>query len=89
MNKSGTMRPQNATSDAGYNPMHPLHTMQMCGMDKVAEITGRSKRLVRSASGEGVKLESRRRPNQARLDDLRAFMDDQKVCERRCWMPTL
>jgi hypothetical protein len=60
----------------------------MGGGAKVAEITGRKERLIRSSSGNSIVLEKRIRPKQACLADLKTFMDDQKVCERHiyCWL---
>ena len=53
--------------------------VQHFGSDKVAEITGRSRRIVRR-DGEGAfaRFAVESRPGSANLDETRAFMDDQK-----------
>jgi len=53
--------------------------VQHFGTDKVAEITGRSRRIVRR-DGEGAfaRFAVESRPGSANLDETRAFMDDQK-----------
>ncbi|KAB2694586.1 methylase [Ochrobactrum sp. Kaboul] len=53
--------------------------VQHFGKDKVAEITGRSRRIVRRDDGSNIAcfaVESR--PGSANLDETRAFMDDEK-----------
>lgn len=50
------------------------------GTDKVAEVTGRSRRIVRRATEDGaVRFAVEKRPGAANLDEARAFMDDQKA----------
>jgi len=48
--------------------------VQHFGTDKVAEVTGRSKRVIRSQG----KLKVQKRPAASNLDETRAFMDDEK-----------
>ena len=49
------------------------------GTDTVAEVTGRSRRIVRKATEDGtVRFAVEKRPGSANLDEARAFMDDQK-----------
>ncbi len=53
--------------------------VQHFGTDKVAEITGRSRRIVRrDGHGAFARFAVETRPGSANLDETRAFMDDQK-----------
>lgn len=52
--------------------------VQHFGTDKVAEITGRSRRIVRKDTGSLSRYAVENRPGSANLDETRAFMDDQK-----------
>ncbi|WP_313195213.1 strawberry notch-like NTP hydrolase domain-containing protein [Shinella zoogloeoides] len=53
--------------------------VQHFGTDKVAEITGRSRRIVRrDGDGAFARFAVETRPGSANLDETRAFMDDQK-----------
>lgn len=48
------------------------------GADQVAEVTGRSKRIVRKTGTGGERLAVETRPASANLGETRAFMDDDK-----------
>ncbi len=48
------------------------------GADQVAEVTGRSKRIVRKTGAGGERLAVETRPVSANLGETRAFMDDDK-----------
>ncbi len=49
------------------------------GTDKVAEVTGRSRRIVRRATEDGTtRFAVEKRPGAANLDEARAFMDNEK-----------
>jgi hypothetical protein len=53
--------------------------VQHFGTEKVAEITGRSRRIVRRGdSGTFARFAVESRPGSANLDETRAFMDDEK-----------
>jgi hypothetical protein len=53
--------------------------VQHFGADRVAEITGRSRRIVRrDGDGAFARFAFESRPGSANLDETRAFMDDQK-----------
>ena len=53
--------------------------VQHLGTDKVAEITGRSRRIVRrNVGGNMARFAVENRPGSANLDETRAFMDDEK-----------
>jgi predicted RNA methylase len=53
--------------------------VQHFGTEKVAEITGRSRRIVRrDGSGAFARFAVESRPGSANLDETRAFMDDEK-----------
>jgi hypothetical protein len=53
--------------------------VQTFGTDRVAEITGRSRRIVRRAdSGSIARFAVENRPGSANLDEARAFQDDEK-----------
>ena len=53
--------------------------VQHFGTDKVAEITGRSRRIVRrDGDGAFARFAVESRPGSANLDETRAFMDDRK-----------
>lgn len=52
--------------------------VQHFGTDTVAEITGRSRRIVRKETGSVSRYAVENRPGSANLDETRAFMDDQK-----------
>src|SRR3546814_13565320 len=48
------------------------------GPEQVAEVTGRSKRVVRKADPGGDRLSVESRPASANLGETQAFMDDEK-----------
>jgi predicted RNA methylase len=48
------------------------------GTDQVAEVTGRSRRIVKRESGNGFKLVAENRPASANLAETQSFMDDKK-----------
>lgn len=48
------------------------------GTDMVAEVTGRSRRIVKQAGPNGFKLAVQNRPGKANLAETQAFMDDKK-----------
>ncbi|SFU15753.1 strawberry notch family protein [Mesorhizobium sp. YR577] len=53
--------------------------VQHFGTDRVAEITGRSRRIVRRDDGSSIaRFAVESRPGSANLDEARAFMDDEK-----------
>ncbi|CAM5290142.1 putative RNA methylase [Aquamicrobium terrae] len=53
--------------------------IQTFGTDRVAEITGRARRIVRRGdSGSIARFAVENRPGSANLDEARAFMDDEK-----------
>jgi predicted RNA methylase len=53
--------------------------VQKFGTDRVAEITGRSRRIVRRNDGGAIdRFAVESRPGSANLDETRAFMDDEK-----------
>lgn len=53
--------------------------VQHFGTDRVAEITGRSRRIVRRNDGSKIaRFAVETRPGSANLDEARAFMDDEK-----------
>lgn len=53
--------------------------VQHFGTDRVAEITGRARRIVRRDDGGPIsRFAVERRPGSANLDEARAFMDDEK-----------
>jgi hypothetical protein len=53
--------------------------VQRFGTDQVAEVTGRSRRIVRKVEGDGVeRLCVETRPASANLAETQAFMDDEK-----------
>jgi hypothetical protein len=52
--------------------------VQHFGTDVVAEVTGRSRRIVKSARGAGSILCVENRPGSANLAETQAFMDDKK-----------
>lgn len=53
--------------------------VQRFGADRVAEITGRSRRIVRRDDGGAIdRFAVESRPSRANLDETRAFMDDEK-----------
>ena len=64
--------------------MPPVHgaldqIVQRFGTDVVAEVTGRSRRIVRKTSADGMsRLAVENRPASANLAEAQAFMDDQK-----------
>jgi hypothetical protein len=52
--------------------------VQRFGTDLVAEVTGRSRRIVRKGEGHSARLVVERRAGSANLSETAAFMDDQK-----------
>lgn len=53
--------------------------VQSFGTDRVAEITGRTRRIVRRDGGDTIdRFAVESRPGSANLDETRAFMDDEK-----------
>lgn len=52
--------------------------VQRFGTDRVAEITGRTRRIVRLDDGDVDRFAVESRPGSANLDETRAFMDDEK-----------
>lgn len=53
--------------------------VQRFGTDRVAEITGRTRRIVKRGDGSAiVRFAVESRPGSANLDETRAFMDDEK-----------
>jgi hypothetical protein len=52
--------------------------VQRFGTDLVAEVTGRSRRIVRKGEGPAARLVVERRAGSANLSETAAFMDDQK-----------
>ncbi len=48
------------------------------GTDHVAEVTGRSRRIVKKQDGGGFKLAAENRPASANLAETQSFMDDKK-----------
>lgn len=52
--------------------------VQRFGSDLVAEVTGRSRRIVRKGEGPAARLVVESRPGSANLAETAAFMDDQK-----------
>ncbi|MBO1039955.1 strawberry notch family protein [Brucella pituitosa] len=52
--------------------------VQRFGTDMVAEVTGRSRRIVRKGDGASARLAVENRPPSANLAETSAFMDDQK-----------
>jgi hypothetical protein len=52
--------------------------VQRFGTDLVAEVTGRSRRIVRKGEGSGARLVVESRAGSANLAETAAFMDDQK-----------
>ena len=52
--------------------------VQRFGTDMVAEVTGRSRRIVRKVDGAGERFAVENRPGHANLAEAQAFMDDKK-----------
>ncbi|MEQ1541177.1 MAG: strawberry notch family protein [Novosphingobium sp.] len=52
--------------------------VQRFGTDKVAEVTGRSRRIVRKVDANGDRLAVENRPAHANLAEAQAFMEDRK-----------
>jgi predicted RNA methylase len=52
--------------------------VQRFGVDVVAEVTGRSRRIIRKSTGNGDRLAVENRPASANLAETAAFMDDKK-----------
>jgi predicted RNA methylase len=65
---------------ASLAPVHGAldQIVQRFGTDKVAEITGRSRRMVRKAGSGGERLCVEARAGSANLAEAQAFMDDEK-----------
>jgi predicted RNA methylase len=66
---------------ASLSPVHGAldQIMQRFGAEMVAEVTGRSRRIIRKRGGDGVdRLVVENRAGSANLGETRAFMDDSK-----------